>query len=67
MPQCEFLYKKNGNDDTVRCKLLNPNGDCCGNVKFCRMTGRWENSKNYANCPIRTKGRELKEDLKSGK
>jgi len=67
MPACEFSYRKNGNDDTVRCKLLNPNGDCCGNVKFCRQTGHWENTRDYARCPIRAKGNELKEELKRGK
>lgn len=56
MAMCEFAYKKNGNDDTVRCRLLSPSGDCCGNVKFCRMTGHWENSGNYKGCPIRKTG-----------
>lgn len=61
MGMCEYAYKKNGNDDTVRCKRLNPNADCCGNVKFCRMTGRWTNSDNYESCPIRRAGLEKKE------
>lgn len=67
MAQCEFSYKKSGGDDTVRCKLLNPNGDCCGCVKFCRMTRHWENNDTYKNCPIRRKGqRELREEKKNG-
>ena len=67
MAQCEFSYKKNGNDDTVRCRLLNSNGDCCGNVKFCRITRHWENSGNYKDCPIRRRGLEqLREEKKNG-
>ena len=66
MAQCEFSYKKNGNDDTVRCKLLNPNGDCCGNVKFCQKTRHWENSAEWQQCPIRRKGLELAEERKNG-
>ena len=56
MGMCEYAYKKNGNDDTVRCKLLNPMSDCCGNVKFCRMTGHWINRDTYKSCPIRKTG-----------
>lgn len=59
MARCEFSYKKVGNDDTVRCRLLHPNGDCCGNVKFCRTTGHWENTENYETCPVRRRGQEL--------
>ena len=65
MAQCEFSYKK-GADDTVRCKMLSPNGDCCGCVKFCRMTRHWENSESYTNCPIRKRGMELKKEDKNG-
>lgn len=66
MPTCEFSYKK-GADDTVRCRLLNANGDCCGNVKFCRMTGKWENSDGFKNCPVRKHGIELEGERKNGK
>lgn len=66
MAQCEFSYKKNGRDDTVRCRLMSINGDCCGNVKFCQMTRHWENDKNYKNCPIRLRGIGLKEEKKNG-
>lgn len=67
MGMCEYAYKKNGNDDTVRCKLLNPMSDCCGNVKFCRMTGHWENRENYRQCPIRRRGKELGRKNENGK
>ena len=66
MAQCEFSYKKTGADDTVRCKLMGGNGDCCGNVKFCRMTRHWENTNDYKNCPVRLRGLELKEEKKNG-
>lgn len=67
MAVCEFSYKKNGADDTVRCTLLHKNGDCCGNVKFCRLTGHWENSENYERCPVRKRGIELEKEKKDGK
>ena len=54
MAACEFSYK-HGADDTVRCKKLNGGGDCCGCVKFCHVSGHWENSDTYKNCPIRKK------------
>lgn len=63
---CEFAYKK-GNDDTVRCKMLNPNGDCCGCVKFCRLTGKWENSNSWKTCLVRKRGLELEGEKKNGK
>lgn len=63
---CEFAYKKGG-DDTVRCKLMNPNGDCCGYVKFCRLTGKWENSNNWKTCLYRKRGIELEGEKKNGK
>jgi hypothetical protein len=66
MAQCEFSYKRNG-DDTVRCQLLNRNGDCCGNVKFCRMTNHWENNSGWERCPIRLRGIELGKEKKDGK
>jgi hypothetical protein len=66
MAQCEYSYKKGNNDDTVRCKLLSKNGDCCAFVKFCRVTQHWENNGTYKNCPIRRKGQELKEENKNG-
>lgn len=66
MAQCEFSYKR-GADDTVRCTLLNRNGDCCGNVKFCRMTNHWENSGDWEKCPIRKRGIELEKEKKNGK
>ena len=58
MAVCEYSYKRNGGDDTVRCKMLNPNGDCCAYVKFCRITGHWVNGDNYKNCPVRKTGKE---------
>lgn len=66
MAQCEFSYKKGGGDDTVRCKLMSGNGDCCCNVKFCRQTWHWENTKDYKDCPVRRRGIELKEESKNG-
>lgn len=66
MPKCEFAFK-DGGDDTVRCKLLSPNGNCCGNVKFCRMSGRWENNDGWKKCPVRKRGLELEGEKKNGK
>lgn len=54
MASCEYAFKR-GADDTVRCKLLPENSNCCGNVKYCRMTGHWENRDTYKECPIRRK------------
>ena len=67
MPQCEYSYKKNGNDDTVRCTVLSPNSDCCAFVKFCRMTGHWENNDTYKTCPIRRRDAELEKEKKNGR
>lgn len=67
MAHCEFSYKKGGSDDTVRCTLLNKNGDCCGNVKFCRMTRHWENSDQFKNCPVRLRGIAMQNELTEGK
>ena len=66
MAQCEFSYKKDNNDDTVRCTLLSKNGDCCAFVKFCQITRHWENNDTYKNCPIRKRGKELREEKKNG-
>ena len=51
----------------MRCTLLNKNGDCCGNVKFCRMTRHWENNDQYKNCPVRLRGLEMKNELREEK
>jgi hypothetical protein len=64
--QCEFSYKKDA-DDTVRCRLMNGNGDCCGNVKFCRITRHWENTDVYKACPVRKRGIELEREKENGK
>jgi hypothetical protein len=26
--------------------------DCCGNVKFCRITNHWENTDGWKRCPM---------------
>ncbi len=66
MSFCEYAFKKGG-DDTVRCKALPENSNCCGNVKFCRITGRWENRDIYKSCPIRRKMMNLGGETKNGK
>lgn len=65
MPQCKYAFKR-GNDDTVRCKLLSENGNCCGNVKFCRVTGHWENRDTWKNCPIKKHHESLGGEKKNG-
>ena len=38
-------------DDEIVCRKLND--DFCGNVKFCRMSGRWELTPDAVKCPKR--------------
>lgn len=38
-------------DDEIMCKKQND--DFCGNVKFCRMSGRWQLTDLAVNCPKR--------------
>jgi len=64
---CEFGFKKGGGDDTLRCKILDPMSNCCVHVKFCRMTGHWENSDQYKECPMRKKGKKEGKDQKNGR
>lgn len=66
MAVCEFSYKK-GADDTVRCQRLNPSGDCCCFVKFCHMTGHWQNNDTYKNCPVRKSGLEEGKEKTDGR
>lgn len=66
MASCEFSFKRGG-DDTVRCRALPDAANCCGNVKFCRITGRWENNEQFKDCPIRKKQRNLNGGNKNGK
>lgn len=65
--RCEHAYKCD-RDDTVRCKLMRPPNDCCGFVKFCRMTGHWENNDSFPHCVIRKNQRlqSLKGENKNG-
>ena len=66
MSACEFSFKRGG-DDTVRCRALPESGNCCGHVKFCRITGRWENSEMFKNCIVRKKQKDLNGGNKNGK
>lgn len=40
--------------EQIKCKITN---QLCGNVKFCRMEGRWKLNDNAINCPIPKKVR----------
>lgn len=40
--------------EQIKCKITN---QPCGNVKFCRMEGRWKLNDNAINCPIPKKAR----------
>lgn len=61
---CESAYKRYG-DDTMRCKRMEYPDDCCAHVKFCRVTGHWENSDGYTACPLRNKS-DLKGEKENG-
>lgn len=50
--RCEHAYKARG-DDTLRCRGMGGSGNCCGYIKFCRLTGHWENSENWQQCALR--------------
>ena len=40
--------------EQIKCKITN---QPCGNVKFCRMEGRWKLNDYAINCPIPKKVR----------
>lgn len=63
--RCEKAYKRAG-DDTLRCDQMQYPNDCCAHVKFCRITGHWENGETYADCPLR-KSKNLKGEKNDGK
>lgn len=64
---CKCAYRKRG-DDTLRCKAMQYPNDCCAHVKFCPMTGHWENSEYAENCPlIQNYEKNLKERYSDGK
>ncbi len=67
MAECEFSYKRNGADDTVRCTALDYNSDCCCFVKFCHMTGHWINNDTYKNCPIRKTALKKRKENSDGR
>lgn len=50
--RCEHAYKAPG-DDTLRCRGMGGSGNCCGYIKFCRLTGHWENSESWHQCALR--------------
>ena len=52
MARCPNAYRKNSADDTLRCKLMSYPNDVCAHTKYCRMTGHWENSDQWARCPL---------------
>lgn len=47
---CPYAYKNNG---IIMCRKTE---NACGNVKYCRMKGRWELLESSVSCPIKAKG-----------
>lgn len=37
------------------------NNQPCGNVKYCRMAGRWVLNENSVNCPLRKEKRNAEQ------
>lgn len=50
--RCPQAYRYNAQDDTLRCRKMAYPNDCCGNVKFCRITSHWENTDDWKRCPM---------------
>ena len=61
--RCEHAYKNHG-DDTLRCRAMGGSGNCCGYVKFCRLTGHWEKSDAWNSCALRKRLNIQQESLK---
>lgn len=47
--ECEYAVRQG---DDIVCTKLN---EACGNVHFCRMSGRAELTEFAVNCPVKTK------------
>lgn len=50
--RCPQAYRHDAQDDTLRCRKMGYPNDCCGNVKFCRITNHWENTDGWKRCPM---------------
>ncbi|MDO5443656.1 MAG: hypothetical protein Q4G10_08295 [Bacteroidia bacterium] len=45
--KCPFAVRRG---TEIHCKIAK---DCCGNVRYCGMAGRWVLTENALKCPLR--------------
>ena len=60
---CKYGYYDGSENIRSRILCKKTNGGICGNVRFCHLSGRFEQSRMAADCPLaKEEEEELKDD-----